>query len=400
MRRLLLPSTAQAALLQTLRTAGIDSSAVTDILSGTLNAGSHAGYDAVLDTLQTTMTAAGTTLAEVTSAIATTNGTGASTSASTVSTVLARASSDCASLKTGAMRVLDFSDGSNAIIQVDAAAMTATLAGSTYTLSRNASCDYTLNDTVATHVLVASSGVAVLLQGSGTSGVAAVAIPEQTLDVAALAGTYDRVQYGTFDSQVGDFGTTVFAADGQNGLSVNCPLGVGNCVEDTQSKGKFVANAAGGFDYMENGASQARAFAFRNAAGRTVIVAYTGADVVVLAQQAALSLPSVGAASSYWQFTVNGNGLSTVSSDSSTVTAVDSASGSVTRQFASDSHFDTLGFNAPFEGTRYRAANACTTSTGGAFSCSGVVQLPLGGIVLAVSSVPTKHFRTVSIVKP
>jgi hypothetical protein len=393
---------AQTALLQNLSAAGMDISAVTDVVSGTLTAGSHAGYDDVLDKLQATIDASGTTLTEVAQAVATSSTAGTSTSASTLTTVLAPSSTDCAGLKTGAMRVLNFADGTDALVQVDASAMTATMAGSTYTLGKNASCDYTLNDAAATRVLVARSGVAVLLQGSGTSGVVAVAIPEQTLDVAALAGTYDRVQYGsTFDTESGDFGTTVFAADGQNGLSVNCPLGVGNCVEDTQSKGKLVANAAGGFDYVENGASEGRIFAFRNASGRTIMVGHSpDGTAAVLAQQAALSLPAVGAVSSYWQFTVNGNGLGAVSSESNTIMTVDTAAGSVTRQFASDSHFDTLGFDTPFQGARYRATNACTTSTGGAFSCNGVVQLPLGGLVLSVSSVPAKHFMTVSINQP
>jgi len=394
--------TAQTALLQTLTAAGLDVSAVTDIVGGTLSAGSGTGYDGALDKLQTAISTAGTTLAELTTAVSTTSTAGSSTSTSTVTTVLAAASSDCPGLKTGTLRMIDFNDGWNEKIVVDATALTVTASGTKYTLTKNAACDYTVNDDASTRVLVARSGMAVLLQGTGTGGVAGVAIPEQALDVAALAGTYDRVQYGNaFDAEVGDFGTTVFAANGANGLSVNCPLGFGKCAEDTQSKGTLVANADGGFDYMENGASQARAFAFRNAAGRTFIIAQSpDGTVTVLASQTSLTLPDVGKSTSFWQFTVNAAGLGAVTEESNTVTAVDATAKTVTRQFASDSHFDAITFDTPFTGTRYRAPNACTTSAGGALNCSGVIQMPLGGIVLSVSSVPTKHFITVSIDKP
>ncbi len=395
---------AQTALLQTLTAAGLDVSAVTDIVGGTLSAGTGTGYDGALDKLQTAISTAGTTLGELTTAVSTTSTVGSSTSTSTVTTVLAAASSECPGLKTGTLRMIDFNDGWNDKIAVDATALTVTAGGTKYTLTKNAACDYTVNDDVSTRVLVARSGMAVLLQGTGTGtgGVAGVAIPEQALDVAALAGTYDRVQYGTtFDPEVGDFGTTVFASNGANGLSVNCPLGFGKCAEDTQSKGTLVANANGGFDYMENGASQARAFAFRNAAGRTFIIAQ-GLDgtVTVLASQASLTLPEVGKSTSFWQFTVNASGLNPVTEESNTVTAVDATAKTVTRQFASDSHFDTITFDAPFAGTRYRATNACTTSAGGALNCNGVVLMPLGGMVLSVSSVPTKHYTTVSIDTP
>lgn len=395
-------SAAQTALLKTLGDAGIDVSAVNDIVGGTLSAGTGTGYDGALDKIKTTLTTAGTTLAELTTAVSTTNSAGASTSTSTVTTVLAAAATDCPGLKTGKLRVLDFSAGTNYLVEVDASALTAMVNGTAYTLAKNASCDYTLSDSAATRVLVARSGLAVLVKGSGASGVAGVAIPEQKLDVSALAGTYDRVQFGTnFDTEAGDFGTTVFAADGQNGLSVNCPLGYGHCAEDTQSKGQLVANAEGGFDYMENGVSNARLFGFRTASGRNLMVGKaTDGSVVVLAAQTAVELPAVGRVASFWQFTVNNAGLGSVTEDSNTVTAVDATANTVSRQFASDSHFDTLTVNAPFTGTRYRAANACTTSTGGAFSCNAVVQVPFGGVVLTVSALPTKHFMTVSIDKP
>ena len=87
--------------------------------------------------------------------------------------------------------------------------------------------------------------------------------------------------------------------------------------------------------------------------------------------------------------------------DSNTVTAADAATSLVTRRFQ-DNHTDQLTFNTPFAGTRYRAANACTTTTGAAGTCASVVQLPLQGegINLAISTNPSNPFLTVSITKP
>ena len=59
-------------------------------------------------------------------------------------------------------------------------------------------------------------------------------------------------------------------------------------------------------------------------------------------------------------------------------------------------------FNTPYPGMRYRALNACTTSTGAASTCSAVVQTPIpgSGLVVSVSALANRHFMSVSINKP
>lgn len=394
---------AQKALLQVLTAAGVDTSNVGDILGGTLTAGSGAGYDGVLDKLQTVLTAAGVTLTDLTSAVSSNSKSDSATGTSVISTVLAPAATDCAALKTGTLRYVNYLNGQNGTLQVDAAALKLTVGGTAYQLTKTASCDYTANDSAATRLLVARSGAAVVLQGTGLTGVAGIAFPEQKLDVSALAGSYSRVTYGaTFDAQEGDFGDTAFAADGQNGLSMNCPQGYGACVQDTTAKGKLVANANGGFDYVENNASVFRVFAFRDGSGKTLMLAQdtSGGSLAALVTKSKLALPAVSRVAAFWQFTLNNAGVSAVSEDANTVTAVDSTTGVVTRSFQSDGHFDTLTYNTPFDGTRYRATNACTTSAGAASTCNGVIHLPFGGLVLAASSLPSKHFLSVSVDKP
>jgi hypothetical protein len=394
---------AQKALLQVLSAAGVDTANVGDILGGSLTAGSGAGYDGVLDKLQTVLSAAGVTLTDLTTAVSSNSKSDSATGSSVIGTVLAPAATDCAGLKTGTLRYVNYLNGQNGTLQVDAATLKLTIGGSAYSLTKNASCDYTAGDAAATRLLVTRSGAMIVLQGTGQTGVAAIAFPEQKLDVSALAGSYSRVTYGaTFDAEEGDFGDTDFAADGQNGLARNCPLGYGACVEDNESKGKLVVNANGGFDYVENNTALFRVFAFRDSSGKTLMLAQaaSGGSVAALVTKSKLTLPAVSRVAAFWQFTLNSAGVSAVTEDANTVTAVDSTNGVVTRSFQSDGHVDTLTYNTPFEGTRYRATNGCTTSTGGAFTCNGVIHLPFGGLVLAGSAVPSKHFLSISVDKP
>ena len=400
-------ASAQTAVLQLLTAAGVSVTAVDNILSGTVDAGSGSGYDGVLDALQTTITNAGSSLTELTTAVATSSAAGSATGGSTVTTVLASANSDCPALKSGVHRVLDFGVLTNYVATIDASALTATIGSSHYKLTRNASCDYTLDDAGATRVLVSKSGIAVWLQGTGADSSLRFSFPDQKLDLASLAGVYNRATYSGASSDEGDFGTFTLNAAGVNTTSTNCPTGYGSCAVDTKTPfGHLVVDADGGFDYIddgEGGVQTARVFAFRNAAGNTVLFAMdTDGTLTVLGAQSALSLPSVGASNAFWQFTVNGGALSSVSEDGNTVTAVDTATGAVTRQFTSDGHFDVISFNSPFNGSRYRAVNACTTSAGAASTCNATAQFPLPGtgLVFSVSAAASKHFLNVSINKP
>jgi len=175
---------AQTALLETLAAAGIDTSHVGDIVGGAITAGSGAGYDGVLDKLKTALETAGVTLAELTTTVSMNSTAGGDTGSSVIKTVLAPVASDCVGLKSGVLRVLDFSTGENGLVLVDAAKLTVTSEGVTYTMTKKAACDYTVNDDVTTRVLVAPSGLAVLLSGSGATGVVGAT------GAAVLAGSF------------------------------------------------------------------------------------------------------------------------------------------------------------------------------------------------------------------
>ena len=404
---------ANTAVIAALKAAGLDVSAITDIVAGAITAGSGAGYDGVLDSLQKAITAANTTLAELATAVSTSTSSGTAQGA-VLGTLLAPVATSCPSLKGGAHRVIDFTDSTTYTATVDATNLTVSANGNNYTLTKNATCDYTLNDASHTRVLVAKSGMAIWMNGGGTSpnpaaaGTVGVSFPAQTLDTTALAGVYDRVTYGAASATpFGAFGTATFDGAGVNSTSINCTNGVGSCAPDPSPSplGHVVATTDGGVDYLNaDGTPGAHAFGFRNAQGQTVLIAYeSSGSVSVLSKQSTLSLPTVGATTSFWQFklTPTATPLLVMADDSNSVTAVDSTTGLVTRKFQ-DNHTDQITFNSPFVGTRYRAANACTNTTGGAGTCAPVVQLPLQGegINLAISANPSNPFLTVSITKP
>ncbi len=410
-------SAANTAILSALKAAGLDVSTITDIASGTISAGSGAGYDGVLDALKKAIIAANTSLAELTAAVGSTASSGTSQGA-VMGTALAPAAVSCPSLKGGTHRVIDFTDNITYLATVDVTNLTVSANGKNYTLTKNNTCDYTLSDASApgvqvARVLVAKSGMAVWMNGGGNNtpaaGTIGVSFPAQTLDPKALGAVYNRVTYSAANVLPnGAFGTATFDGTGVNTSSVNCTNGVTSCAPDPTPSplGHLIATADGGVDYVDNsGSIGAHAFGFRNAQGQIVLIAKEASGAVsVLSKQTPLALPAVGAAASFWQFRLvptTTTPLVLMPDDSNTVTAVDPATSLVTRKFQ-DNHTDQITFNNPFPGTRYRAPNACTTTTGAAGTCSSVVQLPLQdeGINLAMSVNPNNPFLSVSITKP
>ncbi|MDO0577890.1 hypothetical protein, partial [Escherichia coli] len=128
---------------------------------------------------------------DLSTAVASTSGSSSGSAGSTVGTVLAPANSACPALKSGDHRLIKFSDGSAQVVTIDAAKLTVAVGGSSYQLTQGATaCDYTLNDTGSTRVLVAKSGMAVWTNGSGGTGVLSLSLPKQIVDPTAINGNY------------------------------------------------------------------------------------------------------------------------------------------------------------------------------------------------------------------
>ena len=398
---------AQTTLLQSLTHANVDVSGVTDVVSGPLQAGSGSGYDAALQHLSAALGDSATSLGQLTTAVATSAALGSNTSQSTLATQLAVANADCPSFKSGLHRSIDFGSHSDSVVTVDARALTVVIAGVTRHLTPIDTCLYQLDDPDATQIAIARSGMGVWRQGgSGVDPDVGMTIPEQTLDLPALAGTYNRVNWAGTALDTGDFGTATFDAGGRNTASQQCAGGYGTCAAVAGLHAHLQADAAGGFDYFDETDSQptvdARVFAFRDGNGHTWTLANTDQMTVLLAPQVALALPTVGASSAYWEVDVTPVGVSPFAADANTALAVDATTGTETRQFASDGHTDTLTFNDPAPGLRHRVANACLTAGGAARSCNALVQLPMAGsgITASVSADPARHVIYLAVGKP
>jgi hypothetical protein len=395
-------SSAQTALVSILKSAGVDPSSISDILGGAISAGSHQGYDAILDTLQSAITKAGTSLSELSTAVA--SSTGSTTAgASTLGTILAPANPDCTALKSGKHRLIKLSDGSAQMVTVDATALTVAMNGSSYQLTKNATCDFTLNDTGSSRVLVAKSGMASWTNGSGTAGTASLSMPSQTMDPSVINGDYNFAFLSGSAQNL--FGTQHYAK-GVTTAVTNCANGYGSCVVDTVTPyGHLSATADGGADWIDDGSqagtAQFHAVGFRNAQGNILWIATgvgSNSGTGVFVPQTTLPVPAVGTTNAFWQsYVYNSTGLSAVTEDSNTITAQNGTT--VTRTFA-DNHTDVVSYNDPFNGMRHRAANACTNTSGAATTCKSVVHLPLGGMTLAWFGSTTTYGVSISVTKP
>jgi hypothetical protein len=180
------------------------------------------------------------------------------------------------------------------------------------------------------------------------------------------------------------------------------------CISDGAGPfGTFTANTtAGGFDFIEGGTVNGRAFLFKTVAGASVgvLVLNDGEIVMLSRKQAIAALPALNSQTLFWEFTLNGNGsIGNLGEDDVTVTAVDAATKVVTRIRGSDARIDSLAYDSPRDGLRYRAPNSCTRN-GVAVNCAEVVQLPLQGIGItlsaSVSSNPATSFLSVSVGRP
>jgi hypothetical protein len=378
--------------------------------------GSNAGdaLDAKIDKLMAALANAQTTLSEVAAAIVTNPNV-----PDPIKTILSPVAASCNWLRSGKYRMINPYETDPLwrahVLDIDAVALTAKVQdGTTIAITANGGCQFTVDSTDETNtVMVSSSGVLVVFSQSKTSATrwATIGLPEQVLPASELAGTWNLAGWDPASGiqtpgYVAQTGEASIDSTGQMTGSLEC-LGLAACTPDSGPFPKITANATtGGFDVAVNGGNIARAFLFKNVAGKAalVVIADDGQFIVGARKEPLGALPAVGTVTKFRQFTLNGNGtFSTLSEDSTTVTAIDSTAKTVTRSLASNGRVDTLSYDKPRDGLRYRAPNSCTLN-GVASNCSEIVQLPLQGmgitLTLSVGTNPTTAIYQASIGKP
>jgi hypothetical protein len=330
------------------------------------------------------------------------------------------ANSECAWFKSGNYRMISPYEADPKwrahVLSIDAVARTFTdQDGVPGTLGKWDACEYNIADVDASSkVTVSSAGVLVVYTQSTTVATErspTIGLPEQTLPVSESAGTWniagwDPASGSTTPGYVAQTDEMTIDSSGQVTSMSSC-FGLLACTVGTGPFPQLVPNTtAGGFDFMESGASIARAFLFKSLSGASVMVfvANDGQFLVGSRKQALGALPAVGTVSGFRQFTLFGDGtMDRLIDDTATVTASDATANTVSQMLTSNRRVDTLSYDKPREGLRYRALSSCTID-GVLNECRQFVQLPLQGmgitLTMSVGTDPTKAFFQTTVATP
>lgn len=370
------------------------------------------GLDQKLDVLAAGLAAAQLTVADLSAAIVA-NGPAA---AAVVATQVKPAAATCAALRSGDYRVIDPNAGDvlfrSLKVTINAVALTIKQANTTFNMpvtpTAGRPCQFSA-DNYRDQFIVSPGGMIInrYLEDFGKYYSVALIIPEQTLPMADLAGTWNLVEYSRDSAHnpvnVNSYSQVVVDAAGKITSVADCKQLL-PCVAQALP-GNFTANTAGGYDVVDPvDGSVLRAFAYRAASGDVTMVGLFTNGFFVAAKQVSLPDPAVGTVNPFWNLSISGSNSQAiaVTEDTSTVLAANANTGGYTRSLKSDGRIDTFSSNAPRAGLRTRAANACTTSTGAAGTCSGIIVMPLPGLGMAVfgSAVSGSNFFGLSVNMP
>lgn len=326
-----------------------------------------------------------------------------------VKTILQAASTTCSGLRSGSYRLFVpfVSNGGTQRITIDAKNLSVRYADANIdTLTDQGGCQFSTPDN--DQLYVSASGVALIRYavGSGKTGIALI-IPEQTLPVSVVAGTWNEIGFGRDTSSApfaGWSAQSTLDSAGNFTRNLDCGTGLGVTCTDDILPTQLKVNGDGGFDTTYQG-SASRLFAFRTATGGTMIVGTSpdGSNLSVLTKVGSLSLLTVGTVSRYWNMSFNSTGYQgSFISETTTITANNAAANTYTRSHASDGHQETLTINQPKDGMRYRPAAIATNSSGGMVNVSAAVLMRISdtGLTVARNVTSGQNFFAMSIDRP
>ncbi len=375
-------ATAQSAVIAALRSAvdltGLNPLAGDASVGGTL--------DRKLDAFVALMASRGVTLGDLTGAIAS-----GSTDAAT--RLLQPVAPGCAGLRSGGIRLME-SDSLLGVTQFDATTLGYVLPdGTSGTLTDNGGCSFTAAD--GTVVLFARSGLIAVVTpaANGKPSAAFLGIPDQSIALSELAGSWNYVAYTPNASataltpSTGYFNLDAFGKVSNNFACIN----LDPCT-DRGPAPDFTAAAGGGF---VSGTTQF--YAFKNDAGRytmvTPVKTQTQFGYLVATKQLARTLPNVGEVTLVRSVNIDNQVTASAINDSTfTVLSVDAGAQTYTRQRQQDSRMETFAINSPRSSLLYRQPGAAPA----------IIVLPLPGNAASVFvSADTAHnFFGISIQHP
>lgn len=360
--------------------------------------------DQKLDALKAALAAAGITLADVTTALVASG----PDSPAPIKTLLQPVVSSCAGLRSGSYRALNANESdpawANHVFTFDATTLTAKFFdASTATLVDEGNCVFSI-DTV-TKLLVSKSGAIVALDAvSDTQNEVSIIIPEQTIALSELAGTWNVLSFERATAGAAlKPSTAMFTLDAAGKFTADSECaGLAACTARTSLPGNVIANEAGGFTFTDSEGASYKVYALKTTDGQLslYLLNANGLGFSVAARQQALALPEAQAVNKFWDLSIGGSGYAgTVTDTTTTIQSLDTATSSFTRVRASDGRVDGFSVNKPRDGLRYRAAGSSATTSGGTVNYSEIIIMPLPGTGLGtyVSVAANQSFFGISV---
>ncbi|MCX7276015.1 MAG: hypothetical protein NTZ15_01605 [Burkholderiales bacterium] len=405
-------SAAQAAVLATLSNAGLDVSSLVDLVGGNLAAGSHSGYDGILDAVKTMLAAGGTDLTALTNSIIT--GSPAAPAATNThapslpaSQLLKPAAANCTALRSGEFVVVQPQKDSTLSDQISTSTLNASTLvwtesdSSTTTFTAADDCTYTSGgDTY----LVAKSGIIMGVNSDQPVKGLTIAIPKQTIPVSALAGSWNALGFQKNNAGTAYVAETITADISSDGVFTNLNECVGARLNDTCTASNttinLVSNSTGGFDWIGSGTNtwSERAFAYRAGSGDLMLLTLGGGGSIhIWTKQRTLNLPTVGdLLTGGASVRVNNQllaGTLDIFPNGASVAAIDATAGTVTRTQTTLSgaadYNDTVTLNSPRPGFNIRAAGTTVSQFDGrTVTIRERTSLGIRGMGIAFQSVP------------
>lgn len=405
---------AVTAIVEALRTAGIDLGSI-DPLKTTLVAanGSNTGnqFDQLLDTLGEQVSPEALPL--LVNQIANASATGSSAGLGDAMVAVSGGSlPGCPQALSGKYRTLDFF-GRAWVRQIDFKAMKFNRGDGQalfdITASEDTPCEFTVtgtndsNQQVRFDVVIGPSGAGAYRSAnlSTENAVPGYIFPAQAHSAAAMGGAWTFLQSGF----VPDEGMVQWLAkltiNGDNTVKV-CDFELAtpsDCYEETTMAA--AARNDGGIDITDSSAG-ASLWGYRAPNGTMTLFGSTNPTglndnlteqtIIVAAKLSSLALPAVDSVTKFWDIGMSQPGnrstrqVSAPAAETVTVKTVDSATGAVTRERASDGRVDTVNYDKPLPGIRTRNAGVWN-----GVPFAPVYQIPLPGLGMTVSVNQNEH---------
>jgi hypothetical protein len=321
--------------------------------------------------------------------------------------------------------------GRTNVWQLDFKALTMTSADGATTLTitpdPSQACQFVATNGTSARFTVAMgpSGVAGLRDENITTantGMPGYLFPVQAQNFSSLVGEWSFLQSGWVPGDGwSHFGGRITVAADRTAKVCDFDSSF-QCVSDSITR-TLTDRTDGGFDWIESGQPNDNFYLYRAPNGTQMVFGTTNPSgsrdstveqtSIIAYKPSKLTLPAEGSVTKYWDIAYARSGMNNIldplALDSATVLSVDTAAQTTIRKRSSDGRVDTMQWNYPLDGMRYRAAGTSPTNSGGTVSFRAAYMLPIQGLGINVAfnavppSDPTNpigYFYSISVNRP